>query len=120
MISRWVVGVVLLFGVLLLMLPKSDEESLSRIASAAMLKCTQDYREQVAQQVLGQDVVDIEFDNKCPELIGSLEVDAQGGMVITGEAYSLRMNLTPVVEGETVRWSCRGEPAAAVTRLCKP
>ncbi|MDZ7661826.1 hypothetical protein [Thiohalophilus sp.] len=50
----------------------------------------------------------------------ALEVDEQSGMVITGEAYSLRMNLTPAVEGEKVRWSCRGEPAAAVTRLCKP
>ncbi|MFP4611193.1 MAG: hypothetical protein ACLFQT_09240 [Thiohalophilus sp.] len=120
MISRWIVGVVLLFGVLLLMLPKSDEKTLSRIASASMLKCTQDFREQVARQVLRQDVVGVSFDNKCPDLIGSLEVDEQGGMVITGEAYSLRMNLIPMVEGEKVRWSCRGEPAAAVTRLCKP
>lgn len=120
MISRWVVGVMLLFGVLLFMLPKSDDETLSRIASASMLKCTQVFREQVARQVLRQDVVDVKFNNKCPDMIGSLKVDEQGGMVITGESYSLKMKLSPVVEGEKIRWSCRGEPAVAVTKLCKP
>jgi len=120
MISRWVVGVIFLFGVLLLMLPKSDEETLSRIASAAMLKCSQDFREQVARQVLEQDVVDAGFNNTCPDLIGSLEVDEKGGMIIRGESYPLKMTLSPVVEGDKVRWRCSGEPAAAVTKLCKP
>lgn len=119
MISRWVVGVVLLFAVLLFMLPKSDEETLSRIVSAAMLKCTQDFREEVAKQVISKDTVDVKFNNKCPDLIGSLELDEQGGMVIIGESYSLRMTLSPVVEGEKIRWRCRGEPAAAVTKLCR-
>ncbi len=120
MIIRWVVGVVVLFGVLLLMLPKTDEEALSRIASTSMLKCTQDFREQVAQQVLREEVVDVEFNNNCPELIALLELGEQGEMVITGNSYRLRMTLSPVIEGEKVRWSCRGEPGAAVTKLCKP
>jgi len=120
MISRWVVGVVLLFGVLLLMLPKTDDETLSKIASASMLKCTQDFREQVARQLLRENVVNVKFNNKCPDLIGSLEVNEQGEMVISGKSYPLRMRLAPAMEGEKIRWSCRGEPSAAVTKLCKP
>ncbi|TDY04152.1 hypothetical protein [Thiohalophilus thiocyanatoxydans] len=120
MISRWVVGVILLFAVLLFMLPKSDEETLSRIASASMLKCTQNFRERVARQVLSKGVVDVKFNNKCSDLIGSLVLDEQGRMIITGKSYSLRMTLSAVVEGEKIRWRCRGEPAAAVTKLCKP
>jgi hypothetical protein len=41
-------------------------------------------------------------------------------MVITGhQDHPMKMALTPVVEGNQVRWRCRGEPAAAVTKLCK-
>ncbi len=120
MISRWVAGVVLLFGVLLLMLPKTDEETLSRIASASMLKCTQDFREQVARQAIREEVIDVKFNNKCPDLIATLEIGGQGDMVITGKSYQLKMMLSPVVDDEKVRWSCRGEPSAAVTKLCKP
>lgn len=120
MISRWVVGVALLFGILLFMLPKTDEQSLSRIASASMLMCTKDFREQVARQVIRGEIVAAEFRNKCPDLIASLEIDDQGGMVIAGNKHKLKMALKPVVEGGKVRWSCRGEPAASVAKLCKP
>lgn len=120
MISRWAVGVALLFGILLFMLPKTDEQSLARIASASMLMCTKDFRERVAQQVMKGEIVDAEFRNKCPDLIATLEVDEQGGMVIAGNSHKLRMTLKPVVEDGKVRWSCRGEPAASVAKLCKP
>jgi hypothetical protein len=119
MIGRWVVGVALLFGILLMTLPKRDEASLARIASQSMLMCSKDFRERVAQQVIRQEAVAVEFENKCPDLIASLQVDAQGEMVIAGNRHPLKMTLTPVVEGGTVRWSCRGEPAAAVTKLCR-
>lgn len=119
MIGRWVVGVALLFGILLMTLPKRDQASLARIASQSMLMCSKDFRERVAQQVLRQQAVAVEFENKCPDLIASLEVDEQGEMVIAGNTHPLKMTLTPVVEGGTVRWSCRGEPAAAVTKLCR-
>jgi hypothetical protein len=119
MMSRWVVGVVLLFGILLMLLPKRDEASLARIASQAMLMCSKDFREQVAQQVIREEAVAVEFENKCPDLIASLVVDARGGMVIAGNKHALKMTLMPAVEGGTVRWSCRGEPAAAVTKLCR-
>lgn len=120
MISRWVVGVVLLFGILLLMLPKTDEDSLSKIASASMLMCTLDFREHVAQQVIRGETVAVEFRNKCPDLIAALEVDELGEMVIAGNKHQLKMTIRPVVEEGKLRWSCRGEPAAAVTKLCKP
>jgi hypothetical protein len=119
MITRWVVGVALLFGILLMMLPKRDEASLARIASQAMLMCTQDFRERVAQKVIRGEAVALEFKNTCPDLIASLEVDQRGGMVIAGNKHRLKMKLNPVVEGGKVRWSCHGEPAAAVTRLCR-
>lgn len=119
MIGRWVVGVALLFGILLMMLPKRDEASLARIASQAMLMCSKDFREQVAQQVIREEAVAVEFENTCPDLIASLAVDARGEMVIAGNRHALEMTLSPVVEGGTVRWSCRGEPAAAVTKLCR-
>lgn len=119
MIIRWVVGVALLFGVLIMLLPKTDETSRLRIASQAMLMCTKDFREQVAQKVINEEPVTVEFRNACPDLIASLEMDERGGMVITGNRHPLRMTLTPVVEGGKVRWRCRGEPAAAVTKLCR-
>lgn len=120
MIIRWVVGVVLLFGILLMMLPRTDEQSLARIASASMLMCTKDFREQVAQQVAGKKPVTAEFKNQCPGLIARLEVEEQGEVVIFGNKYALKMTLTPVAEGNKVRWSCRGEPQAFVAKLCKP
>ena len=120
MLSRWVVGVVLLFGILLFMLPKSDEQSLSRIASTSMLACTKELREQVAQQVLREESVEATFKNRCPELIANLETDPQGGVRITGNKHPLTMHLQPVVENGKVRWSCRGEPEGVVTKLCRP
>lgn len=120
MIIRWVVGLVLLFGILLLMLPKSDKESITKIASASMLMCTLDFREQVARQVLRKEPIAVHFNNTCPDLIAALSVGEQGDMVITGhQDHPMKMALTPVVEGNQVRWRCRGEPAAAVTKLCK-
>lgn len=120
MISRWVAGVVILFGILLMMLPSRDEQSLSKIASGSMLMCSKDFREQVAQQLLREESVDVAFHNKCPDLILSLQVSDTGEMVITGNNHPLTMTLVPVVEQGQVRWSCRGEPAAAVTKLCTP
>ena len=120
MMIRWVVGVALLFGVLLMMLPKTDEQSLARIASASMLMCTKDFREQLAQQVVSKEAVTAEFKNQCPDLIARLEMDEQGEVVIFGNKHALKMTLTPVVEENKVRWSCRGEPAASVAKLCKP
>jgi hypothetical protein len=119
MISRWVVGVVLLFGILLMMLPKRDEASLARIASQAMLMCTMDFRQDVARKVIQQEAVAVAFKNKCPDLIASLEVDVRGEMTITGNKHPLKMILSPVVESGKVRWSCRGAPAAAMTKLCR-
>jgi hypothetical protein len=46
MISRWVVGVVLLFGILLFMLPKTDEQSLARIAGGGWARQHDDCRQQ--------------------------------------------------------------------------
>lgn len=120
MITRWVVGVGLLFGILLLMLPNRDPESLSKIASASMLKCTADARKRVEQQVMRNEAVVAVFKNVCPDLIAHMEIGERGEMVITGNKYKLQMTLMPILEGGAVRWSCRGDPAAAVTKLCKP
>ena len=120
MLSRWVVGVVLLFGILLFMLPKTDEKSLSRIASTSMLACTKDVREKVATQILREEAIAVAFANHCPDLIASLEVNDQGEMVIAGNRYKLTMRLNPVVEDGKVRWSCHGAPVEAVTKLCMP
>ncbi|SCZ66823.1 hypothetical protein [Thiohalomonas denitrificans] len=119
MISRMIIGVVLLFGILLLSLPKRDEDSLAKIASTSMLMCTLDFRERVARQVIRGEPVDSEFRNKCPDLIAALEVSQRGKMVISGKQHQVKLTLSPVVEGNTIRWSCQGEPAAAVTKLCK-
>lgn len=120
MISRWIAGVVLLFGILLLMLPKTDEESLAKIASTSMLMCSSELRDAVAQQVLREEEVTVTFGNRCPDLIASLEVSPAGEIAIVGNKHSLRMTLTPVVENGEVVWHCQGEPAASITKLCKP
>ncbi|MDQ1314963.1 MAG: hypothetical protein QG662_1072 [Pseudomonadota bacterium] len=119
MIIRWIVGVALLFGILMMMLPKTDEKSLAKIASQSMLMCTKDFREHVARKVVQKEAVAVEFQNKCPDLIAWVEVDASGEMVIAGKKHPLKMTLSPVVEDGRVRWSCRGEPAASVTSLCR-
>lgn len=120
MITRWIAGVVVLFGILLMMLPKTDEQSVARIGSASMLMCSREFRAAVGRQVLGGEPVSVEFDNRCPDLIGRLEVDEEGEMVITGNKHPVTMTLRPVIEGAAVRWSCVGEPAEQVTRFCKP
>ncbi|HEY9148505.1 MAG TPA: hypothetical protein VIQ22_05800 [Gammaproteobacteria bacterium] len=119
MFGRWVVGVILLFVILLMMLPDTDEQSLARIASTSMLMCTKEQREQVASQVLAAEGVEVEAAIACPELIAALEISEQGKMVIRGKEHPLTIWLEPVIEGDKVRWSCRGEPAELVTKLCK-
>lgn len=120
MVKRVIVSLVLLFGILLLTLPSTDDESLARIASGSMLMCTLDFRNQVAQQIIKQEPVDLEFRNTCPDLIASLEVSESGDLIITGNKHPLTMTLSPVVENGDIRWSCSGEPAASLTKLCKP
>ncbi|MGM0595389.1 MAG: hypothetical protein ACQETD_12720, partial [Pseudomonadota bacterium] len=106
--------------ILLLMLPDRDEQSVSRIASASMLMCTQALREQVAKQVLAGEAVTARFDNTCPDLIDSLTLSEEGEILIKGASHPVSMQMVPVVEGEAVRWSCRGEPEELVTKLCSP
>jgi hypothetical protein len=120
MIYRWLVGVALLFAILLLMLPNKDEKSVDKIASASMLACTLDYRDQVGRQLIRKESVAVRFENKCLNVIAAVEVSEQGVIVITGREHQLKLTLSPVVENDKVHWSCRGEPAAAVTKLCKP
>ena len=120
MIYRWLVGVALLFAILLLMLPNKGEKSVARIASASMLACTLDFRDQVGRQLVRKEAVTVKFDNKCQNVIAAVEVGERGDIVITGKEPQLKLTLSPVVENDKVRWSCRGEPAAAVTKLCKP
>jgi hypothetical protein len=120
MIVRWIIGIGLLFGILLVMLPKTDDEALVKIGSASMLMCTMDFREQVAHQVIRKETITADFNNTCPELIASVELDEQGGILIVGNKYPVKMSLSPVVESGKVRWSCQGDPAEAVTKLCKP
>lgn len=120
MMGRWVVGVILLFVILLMMLPDTDEKSLSRIGSASMLVCTKDIRAQVGEQLLHDEAVATEHKIACPDLIASLEVNEQGQMFITGNKHKVTMELSPVIESGKLRWSCIGEPAGLVTNLCKP
>ena len=120
MMIRWVVGVALLFGVLLVMLPDTGEKSRAKMTSTAMLMCTMHYRQQVGKQILRGEPVTARFKNTCPALIAHLKVDKDGRIAITGKKYNLRMVLTADVKGDKVRWSCRGEPAAHISKLCKP
>lgn len=120
MIYRWLIGVVLLFAILLLMLPSKDEKSIAKIASASMLACTLDFREQVGLQLVKKEVVSAKFDNKCPNVISAVEVGEQGDIVITGKEHGLKLTLSPIMDSGKLRWSCHGVPDAAVTKLCKP
>lgn len=115
-----VVSISLLFAVLLFMLPKSDEASIKKMASASMLMCTRDFREAVADLVIRDVEVELAFNNKCPDLISELEVDELGVILLSSTKHQLSMTITPVLESDRVRWSCRGEPAESITALCKP
>ncbi len=119
MITRWVVGISLLFVVLLLTLPRTDEKSLSGIASASMLMCTKDFRTSLSERIGDEDLSGIRFENKCPGLIAELVVDEDGGITVFGKEHDLKMVLTPKIENGRVRWSCKGEPESGVTALCK-
>jgi hypothetical protein len=120
MLIRWVIGVALLFGILLATLPKTDEASRAKIASASMLMCTVDLREKVAAQWMRGETVKVAFHNTCPDLIASLQVGERGDMVIVGNKYPLTLTLVPVLDAGALRWSCRGTPAESIARLCKP
>lgn len=120
MIKRVIVSLAILFGILLLTLPSTDEKSVARIASGSMLMCTKEFRGQVEQQVLRDEPVTAEFSNTCPDLIATLEVSETGEMVITGSKHPLTMTLTPAIENGKVMWSCSGEPETSITKLCKP
>ncbi len=119
MIFRWVLGVALLFAILLVLLPNKGEQSDARIVSASMLACTLDFREQVGRQLVAKAAVTVKFKNKCQNVIAAVEVGEQGDIVITGTQHQLKLTLSPVVDNGKLRWSCRGEPAEAVTKLCK-
>lgn len=120
MMTRWVAGVVVLFGILIMMLPKTDEASKMKIGTASMLMCTRDFRHEVEGQLLRNEPVTAEFENRCPDLVEQLEMDAYGNMVISGKKYRVTMSLRPFVEQGGVRWSCAGEPSDRITNLCKP
>ena len=120
MIYRWLIGVVLLFAILLLMLPSKDENSVAKIASASMLACTLDFRDQVGRQLIRKEAVAVKFENKCQNVIAAVEVGERGDIVINGKGQQLKLTLSPVVDNGKLRWSCYGEPAGAVTNLCKP
>lgn len=120
MMTRWVAGVVVLFGILIMMLPKTDEQSKVKIGSASMLMCTREFRQEVERQLLANRPASAEFSNHCPELVDRIEMDTEGNMVIAGRKYPVRMTLRPVMEHGGVRWSCVGEPADRITNLCKP
>lgn len=120
MIFRWLLGVVFLFAILLVLLPNKGENSDARIVSASMLACTLDFREQVGRQLVAKAAVTVKFNNKCQNVIAAVESGEQGDIVITGTQHQLKLTLNPVVDNGMLRWSCRGEPAEAVTRLCKP
>lgn len=120
MIYRWLIGVALLFAILLLMLPSKDDKSVANIASASMLACTLDFREQVGLQLVRKEVISAKFQNKCQNVIATVEVGEQGEIVITGKEYDLKLTLSPIMDSGKVRWSCRGVPETAVTKLCKP
>ena len=119
MIKRIVVGLALLFGILLLTLPKTDEQSVTKLASGSMLMCSMDFRKQVEVQLIKEESVTAEFTNTCPDLIAALEVTETGEITITGNTHPITLTLTPVVEKGGVRWSCHGEPAESVTKLCR-
>jgi len=110
MIYRWLVGVALLFAILLLMLPNKDEKSVTKIASASMLACTLDYRDQVGRQLARKEAVTVIYDNKCQNVIATVEVGERGDIVITGKEHQLMLTLSPLVSNGKVHWSCQGEP----------
>jgi hypothetical protein len=120
MIYRWLIGVVLLFAILLLMLPNKGGKTEAKIASASMLACTLDFRDRVGMQLVRNEAPTAKFENKCPNVIAAVDVGERGDIVITGTQHQLKLTLSPVVGNNKVHWNCRGEPAAAVTRLCKP
>ena len=120
MIYRWLIGVVLLFAILLLLLPNKGEKSDAKIASASMLACTLNYRDQVGRQLLKKESITVRYENQCQNVIASVKVDERGEIVILGTAHQLKLILSPEVSNDTLHWRCRGEPAEAVTRLCKP
>lgn len=120
MIKRMIVGVAILFAILLVMLPKTDETSKKKMASASMLLCTRDYRAAIAERLRRHEALDLEFDNKCPTLVSGLELGEEGKLTLHNKTYGLTIVLAPLMENGAVRWSCLGKPAGLITSLCKP
>ncbi len=120
MIKRMIIAVVILFAVLLFMLPKTDDASKKKMASAAMLMCSNDFRKAVADHLHNKKEGFPKFDNRCPELIAKISVDDEGTINLIGAKHGLHIVLTPIEVSTGIRWSCHGQPAEAITKLCKP
>ena len=120
MIKRMTVATFILFALLLFMLPRTDDASKKKMASAAMLMCSNGFRQAVMERVGSGQPMELQFDNSCPELIADVLVDESGTITLQGAQHGIRMELSPVSEGGRFRWSCSGEPAEAITKLCKP
>ncbi len=120
MIKRMIVAVAILFAVLLFMLPKTDDASKKKMASAAMLMCSNDFRKSVADHLQNKKEDTPKFQNHCPELIADLNVNDEGEITLIGAKHGLHIVLTPIEEAAGIRWSCHGQPAEAITKLCKP
>ena len=113
----------MLFAVLLLLLPKTDDVSKKKMVSAAMLMCSKDFRKQVVEQLHSAEpgeLGELPFNNSCPNLIASVDVDEAGKITLRGSQHGIRMVLTPKIASGNVRWSCQGQPAEIITPLCKP
>ncbi len=120
MIGRMLIGTILLFGILLLSLPKRDDASLKKIASGSMLMCTQAFRQAVSQRLLADESPEgVAFDGHCPELVSSLSVDEEGVVELYNTRDGLHLTLTPVKMGQGYIWSCVGTPKTLITGLCK-
>lgn len=120
MIKRMSVATFLLFAVLLLMLPRTDDTSKKKMASAAMLMCSNAFREEIAKQLTGGDEINVTVNITCPDLLAAMRVDDDGVVNLLGARHGINMVLTPRMEQGKVRWGCRGTPPEAITKLCRP
>lgn len=120
MIQRIILSIAVLFGVLLFLLPKPDEAGKQHMASAGMLACSKDFRQDVIEQLKRGDDSSPTFNNTCPGLIRDIEAGPSGEVTIHGVEHHIVMTLRPVFEGDKMRWSCQGSPAEFITKLCKP
>jgi len=114
-----IMGIVFLFGILIILLPDFGEISKERMASTSMMMCTGKIRTAIKAELEKGSPIKTDYEVKCPKLINQIVVHEDGGIKVFNPTYKIQLSFKPTLKDGKVKWSCQGTPAAFVPAQCK-